>query len=70
MLACAWAITLATLETDENGERRASTDVPAYIGAAGVITFVIPLTPYVNFIWNSLPKRSLDAYNRNRKTAP
>lgn len=59
-------IAVATEEKDENGKRKPTTPVAGIMVIAGLATVVVPLTSILNFIWDPLPKRSLDTYNRNR----
>jgi hypothetical protein len=66
LIAASIALSSATQETDANGEKKATTPVPAILAGAGLLAVIVPITPFINFIWNPLPKRSLDTYNRNR----
>jgi hypothetical protein len=33
------------------------------------LAVTVPITPIIKFIWNSLPKKSMDIYNRNQAAA-
>ena len=51
---------------DENGDEKGTSPTAFGLMGLGAVTFVIPLTPLLNPIWDDMPRKSLDAYNRNR----
>jgi hypothetical protein len=57
----------STITTDEKGKEHPGSIGGLYLAMGGLAVFVVPLTPVLDFIWKDMPKKALNAYNRNRK---
>jgi hypothetical protein len=60
----------ATQKTDADGRKGDGSMGGLILGLGGAAVFCVPFTALLDFIWADMPKKALDAYNRNGKSGP
>jgi hypothetical protein len=70
MFAGGVAWSRATAKEDEDGGSQGGASGGMVLGLTGIAIFAAPWLGWLDFLWDGMPKKALDTYNRNQGSRP